>query len=44
MKVTLEPEISKCLNWSSKLTGVMIARPLEVRKALELPASGSLRS
>jgi hypothetical protein len=30
MKVTLEPEISKCLNWSSKLTGVMIARPLEV--------------
>ncbi len=33
MKVTLEPEISKCLNWSSKLTGVMIARPLEVRKA-----------
>jgi hypothetical protein len=33
MRVTLEPEISKCLNWSSKLTGVMIARPLEVRKA-----------
>jgi hypothetical protein len=31
MKVTLEPEISKCLNWSSKLTGVMIARPLEVK-------------
>ncbi len=33
MKVTLEPEISTCLNWSSKLTGVMFARPLEVRKA-----------
>jgi len=32
MRVTLEPEISKCLNWSSKLTGVMIARPLEIRK------------
>ncbi len=31
MKVTVEPQISKCLNWSSKLTGVMIARPLEVR-------------
>ena len=31
MKVTLEPDISKCLNWSSKLTGVMFARPLEVR-------------
>ena len=30
MKVTLESEISKCLNWSSKLTGVMFARPLEV--------------
>ena len=30
MKVTLEAELSKCLNWSSKLTGVMIARPLEV--------------
>jgi hypothetical protein len=30
MKVTLEPEISKCLDWSSELTGVMIARPLEV--------------
>lgn len=30
MKVTLEPELTKCLNWSSKLTGVMIARPLEV--------------
>jgi len=33
MKVTLEPEISACLNWSSELTGVMFARPLEVRKA-----------
>ena len=33
MRVTLEPEISKCLNWSSKLTGVMIARPLEVQKS-----------
>jgi hypothetical protein len=33
MKVTLEPEIGTCLNWSSKLTGVMFARPLEVRKA-----------
>jgi hypothetical protein len=31
MKVTLEPQISKCLNWSKKLTGVMIARPLEPR-------------
>jgi hypothetical protein len=30
MRVTLEPDISKCLNWSSKLTGVMFARPLEV--------------
>ena len=30
MKVTLEPQISKCLNWSPKLTGVMLARPLEV--------------
>jgi len=29
MKVTLESEISKALNWSSKLTGVMFARPLE---------------
>ncbi|MDR3691501.1 MAG: DUF1460 domain-containing protein [Fimbriimonas sp.] len=28
MQVTLEPEISKCLNWSSQLTGVMVARPL----------------
>lgn len=33
MKVTLEPEISKCLNWSRKLTGVMIARPLEVKSS-----------
>jgi hypothetical protein len=30
MKVTVEPEISKCLNWSPKLTGVMFARPLEI--------------
>ena len=30
-QVTLEPELSKCLNWSPRLTGVMIARPLEVR-------------
>ncbi|EEF59955.1 N-acetylmuramoyl-L-alanine amidase-like domain-containing protein [Pedosphaera parvula] len=30
MKVTLESDISTCLNWSSKLTGVMFARPLEV--------------
>lgn len=29
MKVTIEPEISKCLNWSKRLTGIMIARPLE---------------
>ena len=33
MRVTLEPQLSKCLNWSSKLTGVMIARPLEVRSS-----------
>ena len=38
MKVTLEPEISTCLNWSRQLTGVMIARPLEVRTALASPA------
>jgi hypothetical protein len=31
MKVTLEPEISQCLNWSPKLTGVMIARPLDAK-------------
>ena len=30
MQVTIEPEISKCLNWSSKLTGIMVARPLDV--------------
>lgn len=30
MKVTLESDISKCLNWSPKLTGVIFARPLEV--------------
>jgi hypothetical protein len=33
MKVTLEPEISTCLNWSPKLTGAMFARPLEVTPA-----------
>lgn len=33
MKVTLEPEISTCLNWSRKLTGAMFARPLEVASA-----------
>jgi N-acetylmuramoyl-L-alanine amidase-like protein len=33
MRVTLEPEISKCLNWSPKLIGVMFARPLEIGKA-----------
>ncbi len=38
MRVTLEPEISKCLNWSSKLTGVMFARPLELHKTLVSPA------
>jgi hypothetical protein len=32
MKVTLEPQISKCLNWSPRLTGVMFARPLEVKR------------
>jgi hypothetical protein len=30
MKVTLETDIAKCLNWSPKLTGAMFARPLEV--------------
>jgi hypothetical protein len=30
MRVTLESEISKSLNWSRELTGVMFARPLEV--------------
>ncbi len=38
MRVTLEPEISKCLNWSAKLTGVMIARPLELATGLNSPA------
>ena len=33
MKVVLETEISRCLNWSPNLTGVMFARPLEVTKA-----------
>jgi len=31
MRVTLEDDISTCLNWSPRLTGVMFARPLEVR-------------
>jgi hypothetical protein len=31
MRVILEDEISDCLDWSPKLTGVMFARPLEVR-------------
>ena len=31
MQVTLEPQISKCLNWSNKLTGIMVARPLELK-------------
>ncbi|MFX7874657.1 hypothetical protein ABTK18_19840, partial [Acinetobacter baumannii] len=31
MRVNIEGQISKCLNWSSNLTGVMIARPLEPR-------------
>ncbi len=31
MRVTLEPQISTCLDWSPKLTGVMFARPLEVK-------------
>jgi hypothetical protein len=30
MRVTLETDVSKCLNWSRRLTGVMFARPLEV--------------
>jgi hypothetical protein len=29
MKVIIDPEISKALNWSHKLTGIMLARPLE---------------
>ncbi|AIE84908.1 N-acetylmuramoyl-L-alanine amidase-like domain-containing protein [Fimbriimonas ginsengisoli] len=32
MKVTLEGRISESLNWSKKLTGVMIARPLELKR------------
>ena len=40
MKVTLEPEISTCLNWSPRLTGVMFARPLEPRQVLYSPAQG----
>jgi hypothetical protein len=38
MKVTLEADISTCLNWSRKLTGVMFARPLEIAKPLPSPA------
>ena len=38
MRVTLEPDISTCLNWSSRLTGVMFARPLEVTRGLVAPA------
>jgi hypothetical protein len=34
MKVTLESDISTCLNWSRKLTGVMFARPLEVTRSV----------
>jgi hypothetical protein len=30
MRVTLEGQISKSLNWSPKLTGAMFARPLEL--------------
>jgi hypothetical protein len=33
MSVTFEPELSKCLNWSPKLTGIMIARPRELPTA-----------
>ena len=29
MKVVIDPEISKTLNWSRKLSGMMLARPLE---------------
>lgn len=29
MKVTIDPEIGKALNWSRKITGMMLARPLE---------------
>jgi hypothetical protein len=38
MRVTLEPDISRCLNWSPKLTGVMFARPLELKAPLVSPA------
>lgn len=31
MRVTFETDIAECLNWSRKLTGVIFARPLEVR-------------
>ena len=30
MRVTVEQEISKCFTWSNKLTGIMVARPLEL--------------
>jgi len=40
MRVTLEAEISKCLNWSPRLTGVMIARPLEVRSSHQDATTG----
>jgi hypothetical protein len=30
MKVIIDPDIADCLDWSPDLTGVMIARPLEV--------------
>jgi hypothetical protein len=33
MKVTLESDIATCLNWSPLLTGVMFARPLEIKPA-----------
>ena len=36
MRVTVEPQISTCLNWSHRLSGVMIARPLEVRDSRRL--------
>jgi len=38
MRVTLEPDISRCLNWSPRLTGVMFARPLELKASLVSPA------
>jgi hypothetical protein len=31
MKVVFETDIATCLNWSSRLTGAMFGRPLEVR-------------